>query len=122
MTGTGAPTSSATDLTISGTPRAAANVSHFARDHEDRLRQDVQLAQHVFHPAPARHLDLAPRVSQDDLHRLAPRVALRPSTPVTPSGTPAHASRRGSARDGSRRAGSEAATTARGRDRRGENG
>ena len=32
MTGTGPPTSSATEATISGTPRPAANSSHFRLD------------------------------------------------------------------------------------------
>src|SRR5438876_52412 len=50
-----------------------------AADHEDRLRENVQLTQDVLHATPTRHLDLTPRVSDNDLHRLAP--------PATPSET-----------------------------------
>src|SRR5439155_493949 len=48
-----------------------------ASDHEDRLREDVELTQDLLHATPTRHLDLTPGVSENDLHRLA--------SPVTPS-------------------------------------
>ena len=38
-------------------------------DDEHGLGQDVELAQHVLHPAVAGHLDLAPGIAQHDLHR-----------------------------------------------------
>src|SRR3989442_532002 len=54
-----------------------------ATDHEDRLREDVELTQDLLHATPTHHLDLTPGVSENDLHRLA--------SPVTPSETRARA-------------------------------
>src|SRR5206468_6605016 len=54
-----------------------------AADHEDRLREDVELTQDLLHATPTHHLDLTPGVSENDLHRRA--------SPVTPSETRARA-------------------------------
>src|SRR5207249_2506990 len=54
-----------------------------ATDHEDRLREDVELTQDLLHATPTHYLDLTPGVSENDLHRRA--------SPVTPSETRARA-------------------------------
>src|SRR5207244_9857460 len=55
-----------------------------AADHEDRLREDVELTQDLLHATPTRHLDLTPGVSENDLHRL-PSPVDRKSTRLNSS-------------------------------------
>src|SRR5256885_1179370 len=98
MTGTGAPTSSATAEMMSGTARAPGHhgpeldrlvVAYdgvggdegVAADHQHGLGDDRQLAQDLLHPTVAGHVDLAPWISEDDLHRC----------PASSAGTPARA-------------------------------